>query len=226
MADSKNFSDQIKQTVDTIDALSVRERVIIFACLVSVVVGSWDVFLFSAVSESSSQIEAQIDELRDRIEEQEGSRDILVAQLSVDPDRDIKQQQADLEEELRGMSKGVKKLSRAFVPVDQLPLVLESVLEKNELVQLISLEMKEVKALQNTMVKKNSQGKDVEQVNGVIYQHGFKIVIEGRYFDTVRYLQQFESLEWQIYWRSIDYSVESYPLARVVLEVFTLSEQG
>jgi MSHA biogenesis protein MshJ len=52
-----------------------------------------------------------------------------------------------------------------------------------------------------------------------------RIELTGKYFDILEYLQLLESMPMQYFWRSYQYTVEEYPEARLVMEVYTLSSR-
>jgi MSHA biogenesis protein MshJ len=70
------------------------------------------------------------------------------------------------------------------------------------------------------MLSTEAKGSDAE-LN--LFRHGIMLTLEGEYFDIQRYLQKIESLQWQFYWKKFDYTVSEYPMAKVQLELYTLS---
>jgi len=56
-----------------------------------------------------------------------------------------------------------------------------------------------------------------------IYKHGMRIVFEGDYFKTLKYLQALETMPWRLYWDNVEYHVTEYPKASVAITVHTLS---
>jgi len=50
-----------------------------------------------------------------------------------------------------------------------------------------------------------------------IYQHGLNLVFEGGYLNALHYLQTLESLPWGLFWDSVEFKVEKYPMARFTI---------
>lgn len=63
--------------------------------------------------------------------------------------------------------------------------------------------------------------KDHNKMN--LYRHGIRIVFEGDYFSTLRFVESVEQLPSRLYWNKLDYVVDKYPIAKVELELNTLS---
>ncbi|HEX2549500.1 MAG TPA: hypothetical protein VHM20_06705 [Gammaproteobacteria bacterium] len=64
-----------------------------------------------------------------------------------------------------------------------------------------------------------------EIVNQDLYQHAFKIEFISDYFSTLNYFKKIEKLPWPIYWDSMEYKVQTYPKADVVIKFHVLSIQ-
>lgn len=64
-----------------------------------------------------------------------------------------------------------------------------------------------------------------EIANQDLYQHSFKIEFISDYFSTLNYFKSIEKLPWPIYWDSMEYKVQKYPLADVVIKFHVLSIQ-
>lgn len=54
------------------------------------------------------------------------------------------------------------------------------------------------------------------------FEHSFVITFEANYFSTEQYLEQLQKLPGQLYFDSIDYEVQKYPIATVTLKVHTI----
>lgn len=78
-----------------------------------------------------------------------------------------------------------------------------------------------------TMIKMDHK---VEQVTSSgkklpIYRHTYHLTLAGNYLSTYAYLKELETVEWRLFWNTLDYKVSDYPSAIIELEVFVLSEQ-
>jgi MSHA biogenesis protein MshJ len=55
--------------------------------------------------------------------------------------------------------------------------------------------------------------------------HPVRLELTGNYFAIRDYLLALESLPVKYYWRSFKYQVETYPQARLILQVYTLGSR-
>ncbi|MBK1727340.1 hypothetical protein [Halorhodospira neutriphila] len=97
--------------------------------------------------------------------------------------------------------------------------VLEALVAEQEGVTLVRLEQLPPEQL----VAPQSPGEDGEAPLPPIYRHTVRLVVRASYRAVTAYLQSVESLDWQFNWQSMTYQVETYPQARVTLELSTLS---
>lgn len=91
--------------------------------------------------------------------------------------------------------------------------LLEGVLAGTKGLKLVSLE---------SMAAEPIAGGADNQTQTGYYLHPVKIELTGSYFSILSYLNTLESLPVKYYWRSFNYTVEEYPTARLILEVYTL----
>ncbi len=56
-----------------------------------------------------------------------------------------------------------------------------------------------------------------------LYSHGIRLTLEGDYFSILKFIEAVEAMSSKLYWKKIDYKVDEYPTANVVLELYTLS---
>ncbi|MEI6859485.1 MAG: MSHA biogenesis protein MshJ [Shewanella sp.] len=56
-----------------------------------------------------------------------------------------------------------------------------------------------------------------------LYSHGIRLNLEGDYFSILKFIEAVEAMPSKLYWKKIDYKVDEYPMANVVLELYTLS---
>ena len=107
----------------------------------------------------------------------------------------------------------IQKLTDALVAPESMPSVLESMMTQDANLKLVSLK--------NTDAEGIVLGTEFNDVD--LFRHGMKIRMKTDYPSLVRYLQRLDTLPWKVYWQSLHYTVENYPVGELHLEVFTLS---
>ncbi|HJW56075.1 MAG TPA: MSHA biogenesis protein MshJ [Burkholderiaceae bacterium] len=227
-----------------IDALSLRERVIIFAMAALILIVMVNTFLLDPqyvrqkqLNQKIRQEQAQTAALQVEIQQKASSH-------LVDPDtanktrlQQLKQQSAQMQHALQDMQKGL-------VSPDKMASLLEDLLKHNGSLQLVSLKTLPVSTLTEAAAatKKAPDGKspesaatpekdktvirdqqDASRIGKGIYRHGVEIIIQGGYPELTRYLTQLEAMPWQLFWGKAKLSVDTYPKSTLVLTLFTLS---
>ncbi|MEC4725438.1 MSHA biogenesis protein MshJ [Shewanella sp. D64] len=56
-----------------------------------------------------------------------------------------------------------------------------------------------------------------------LYSHGIRLTFQGDYFAVLKFIQAIEAMPNKLYWKRMEYQVEEYPVANIILELYTLS---
>jgi MSHA biogenesis protein MshJ len=131
--------------------------------------------------------------------------------LLEDPNLPLRQQQAQLAQQVRQLETQLKDQTLDLIPAARMPGLLEQMLAGSGRLRLVSL----------TSLPPKPLLPDPEQ--NILFQHGIRLRLEGSYFDIFQYLRALEGLPEHFYWRRLNYQVEQYPQASVELELYTLS---
>ncbi|MCV5646099.1 type 4a pilus biogenesis protein PilO, partial [Escherichia coli] len=138
------------------------------------------------------------------------------AQLKKDPNADIDLEISNLLTESQHLSMQLSQIIEHLVTPSQMAGVLESVLEQQSGIHLVSL--------QTLPSEPITEDKEASQYSGY-YVHPVRMELTGDYFSIANYLNKLESLPASYFWRSFSYKVEVYPKAKLVLEVYTLGSR-
>lgn len=193
--------------------LSYREKWLIGFCgLVGV-----SLILFSTLLEPAMLLKQASDKqvILAQQSVQQLNRDINHAKIKLreDPNKAVNLEFKKLLKESQALSLQLSQIIDGLVSPSQMAQLLEKVLQDNTGVNLVSME-----SMPAEPINKGDSGK---QVTGY-YVHPIRLEITGNYFAILRYLEVLEALPVKYYWRSFRYSVEKYPGARMVIEVYTL----
>ncbi|TKB51204.1 hypothetical protein FCL40_01205 [Ferrimonas sediminicola] len=192
------------------EALSGRERGMMFAALQVVILALGLVMVaepmwmkLKQLQGSAAQIErqlpqfqAQLLDLNDRLTlDVNESNRLKLERLA----EEIAQEQAELGERVVGL----------ILP-EQMPSVLAQMLGSVSGVELVSLV---------------SNPSEPLATGSALYQHGLTLRLKGEFFGLMKVLAKMESLPQQFYWQKVDYQVESYPIAVMTLDIYTLGTE-
>lgn len=137
--------------------------------------------------------------------------------MKKDPNADIDLEISNLLTESQHLSMQLSQIIEHLVTPSQMAGVLESVLEQQSGIHLVSL--------QTLPSEPITEDKEASQYSGY-YVHPVRMELTGDYFSIANYLNKLESLPASYFWRSFSYKVEEYPKAKLVLEVYTLGSRG
>ncbi|WKY58347.1 type 4a pilus biogenesis protein PilO [Vibrio sp. SNU_ST1] len=201
------------QLSDKFLALSQREKWLLFVCgLVGL-----SMLLFTLLIEPAyldlQEKNVKSMSLTQSNQKQQGELLVLQAKLNKDPDKEIDLELKKLLVESQELSFELAEIVDRLVTPSQMAQLLESVLNAGNGLKLESLE-----SLQPEAISDNQENSD----NSNYFLHPVRMELTGSYFDISTYLQALESLPVSYYWRTFEYSVEEYPKARLVFEVYTL----
>lgn len=224
-----------QKLVQKIDALSLRERVIIFVMLAVLFITVFNMALldreFSKQKQLSDQINAaqsQINQIRTEIQH--------AVQLSRDPDAANKDRLQTLMQQSAQMQTVLLDMQKGLVSPDKMTILLEDILRRDSKLRLLSLKtlpatnlaespMAEARTPQEKAAAAtvaNRLGAD-KPASGAVYKHGVEITVQGEYLDMLDYMAALEAMPWQLFWGRAKLNVDEYPTATLTLTLFTLS---
>lgn len=205
------------------NARSLRERVLITAGLVAVVVLLLDTLLLSPLDVQQKRLSAQLSEARTAIK----AGEIMIgANNGQDPDEVRRRYRDELRKQIADMDGRLQGLQKQLVPPDQVAKLLESVLKKERGLALVSLRKLPVQRYQTTGAPAQSaagSGAVAGVADRSIYQHSFELSVEGSYAELHGYLARLEALPWQLFWGKVTLDAGDHPKLRLTLTLHTLS---
>lgn len=226
-----------QKLVQKVDALSLRERVIIFAMLAVLFIAIFNAALldrqFAKQKQLSNQVtegQTQINQLRVQIAQSVQARN--------DPDAADRERLQALKQQSAQMQSVLLDMQRGLVSPDRMTVLLEDILKRDRKLRLLSLKTLPVSSLSGTAPAdvRPAQGNaaavppsvvqnlgDGQPSAGVVYKHGVEIVLQGEYLEILDYMAALESMPWQLFWGKAKLNVEEHPTSTLTLTLFTLS---
>jgi MSHA biogenesis protein MshJ len=214
-----------------LDAMSLRERVIIFAALASLFV----VFVYSLWIDSEFTKSGRLtQELGQRQAEMKAVRDQfgkLAGARQADPDRANRERLEVFRRQLAEAESTIAAEERKFTAPDKMRAVLEELLVRNKRVKLVALKTLPVTSIAEERANGAGNAGGRPPANAVqpaapagrlIYRHGVELTVSGAYLDILAYLQELERLPTQLYWGELGLEGQ-YPTMTVKLVVYTMS---
>ena len=211
------MQDKIKRLAERVDALTLRERVLIFFALLVAFHQMWDYLVWSPMVARQDALQSQEQSLNKEMLQMQIDLKLLTAKASADPDKQIKQDIQTLEKQLSVLNGQIRQDSSGMVSPEQMARLLEEMLLSQKTLELLHLETHESVALIKPEKDK------LPSVKYQIYRHDFSIEFSGSYLATLKYLETLEKLETRFFWDAIEFGVEDFPENKVRLKLYTLS---
>jgi MSHA biogenesis protein MshJ len=203
-----------------LDALSLRERLMVFVATLAVVAFLGHALLIEPASARKRM-------LRDQMARQTTEMQLLQAQVAelekkrADPNAANNSRREQLRNEIAAIEDGLKEVRASLVPAQNMKGLLQDVLARNPRLQLVGMRTLPVAPL----VDKGASGDPAQASasDGGVYKHGIQITVQGSYADIHDYLSRLEKLKWRMFWARAHLDTGDYPRLALTVTVYTLS---
>jgi MSHA biogenesis protein MshJ len=219
-----------------IDALSLRERGIIFAMIAVLVVAGANMTVLDPLFVRQKQLSTKIQAERTQITLiQTQIQGMLNGQN--DPDAVNKDRLRVLKQQHAQMQTALLEVQKGLVPPDKMTVLLNDIIRQDGKLRVVSLKTLPTTSLTDpatatkqgaekavaSVVSLGKEAIDGGGAGGTVYKHGVEITVQGSFPDMVNYMQALEAMPWQLFWGKAKLSVDEYPKATLTLTLFTLS---
>lgn len=212
MTQESHILTRLKSLQATVDKLSLRERLLIFATVLMLMGSVWYLALMQPLMQQATSSRTEIESLRARIDTTNQSLEDQVLQIT-GTGTDYQQRHARIQQRIDEINERLGDYATELIDPAEMAHVLEGVLERQSKLRLIRIRNLAPEAL--------SASADTH--TATFYKHGLEIEFEGSYFACLEYLREIEALPWRFYWQLVELDVEEYPRNRIRLEISTLS---
>ncbi|MBI3284295.1 MAG: type II secretion system protein M [Burkholderiales bacterium] len=219
------MKQQWEQVAGRIDALSLRERGILFVLTAFVII-----FLVNSLVIEPQFARQKI--LSDRIKQSQAQLAALQLEIGqraalrhADPDAENKRRLAGARQQLAQIDRSLLAVQKNLVLPEKMASLLEGILKRNQHLQLLSMKSLPVVNILDAdgASAKIAVAGGIPAAGGAIYKHEMEIVVQGRYPDMLNYMRELEKLPEQVYWSKARMTVDEYPKASLTLNLFTIS---
>lgn len=220
---------QLKQLAERIDARSLRERLLIFAMAALAVVMLVTSLALDPLQAKRKALLDQVAEQQARTSAAQVQIQTLVAAHSTDPDAANRKRLEDLKARIAEGDAKLAAFQQGLVSSERMTEVLKDLLGRNRGVKLVSLRTLPVTTLADEAGKAGVAQKEAPTSNqlpdakAAIYKHAVEVTVEGSYADLLGYLADLEAMQWQVFWGGAALAVQTYPVSRLTLTLYTLS---
>lgn len=212
MSYTDELRDKLAPHVARIDALSLRERLLVLITALVLIVAVWHSILMQPLELRATETRSELIALENRIADANSSLEDQIMQLAGGGDEQ-RLRIASLRRRIDEINATLGNHAAELIDPSEMAQVLEGVLKEQSRLTLVRI--------RNTTPELLSADEDPSAVT--FYRHGLEIEVEGTYAACLDYLSAIESLPWRLYWQVLELDVIDYPLNRIRIEVGTLS---
>lgn len=209
--------ERINQLIERVDAMELRQRIMLLAASLVVMFYVADTFAIQpAIKQQKS--------LRQAVSDWELKLDVLRERTGILPDGSpdqatntyskMRARLGDLETRIQEQMGGLLAPAQAIT-------VLEQVLEQEKDLKLLKVNASSTALADSDVLTDGGQLLDMG-----INRYRMQLQLEGSYLATLRYLRALEDLPWKFFWEGVEYEVIEHPTARITIDLYTLGIKG
>lgn len=234
-----------------VDALSLRERVMVFAAVAGSIIFLCHSALLDPLYAKQKSLRAQIRQEQNNAIGIDAGITQLAQAHALDPDAADRVRLQAIGAEAAQLGTALRTMQRGLVAPEKMMGLLEDLLKGHGRLRLLSLKTLPVSGLGEgafklpkevlPAVKQSAEAEIQNNINHAIagadartaaapvkppellYRHGVEIVLQGSYPDMVSYMAALEAMPTQLFWAKAKLDAQAYPRSRLTLVVYTLS---
>ncbi len=214
---------QIKQLEVRIDALSLRERAVVFLALLFTLFLLANNVVFSSLRQEQQRLSREVTSKLDELHNISDQTQEIRAKLAQNPEVLAQANIVDLRRRLAVEESSVANIVRGLVSPRDMPRLVQQILSRNQALQVVRVENLPAEPLEEDKPAANATGAAATSKPTPVYKHGMRIELRGRYLDIVRYLRALEAMPSKVFWGEVRFASDEYPYSRVTLVIYTIS---
>jgi MSHA biogenesis protein MshJ len=219
-----------------INALTVRERVLVFAASAAAIVFVAHTLVLGPMLRKQATLRAQVSQQQNNLAGIDGEITQKVQAYQNDPDASTRARLAAVRAESAQLGENLRAMQKGLVPPERMAPLLDTILRANGRLQLVSMKTLPVGSINDLATAGTAQAEPASKdgkgapdaakppaAADMLYRHGVEISVRGNYLDLVDYMGALESMPTQLFWGKAALEVEEYPNSRLTLTLYTLS---
>jgi MSHA biogenesis protein MshJ len=211
------FFNKLRPFIERIDALTLRERVIVFGAGVALLYVFWHTVLIDPVTARAKIAEQRLAETR----RQMAVIDQIGIAATQDPAVAAARSVQALTQRLAALDAELNSAAQGYVAPERMTEMLRELLAEQHGLTLVSLANMPVESL--SMPAGTKAGAAVPIDNRGPFLHPVEMVVQGDYASVVAYLRALETMPWRISWQQVELTAGDYPQNRVRIVIGALS---
>jgi MSHA biogenesis protein MshJ len=205
----------IRTGVKRLDAMSLRERVLVFLAAAAAVVFIADAALLQPILQRQKVNSTRNQQQQDEIRAMQAQLQAFAQARSSGATSAKRQRLEKRKAELAALDRQLGGRQSELVTPERMTHMLSEILRRNPDVELVSL--RSLPATGLTQVPTSGGGA------AALYRHGVEVTVSGTYFKMLGYLAELERNPAKIFWGGLDLRTSDYPRVTLKVTLYTLS---
>ena len=212
----------LNDTLQKIDALSVRERVILFALLLAGIWAVMDALLLAPQERARKAEQGKVTQARSKLAEAEQTLTLRASQP--DPDLAARRRLENAQQTLHARMQTAARLQARMVAPKDMVQVLQGMLAEHPGLRLASLATLAPEPVgQPDPPQTAAPAATRDAPTAALFKHGVKLTLVGNYAALTRYMEKLERLPVGFYWARAELDASAHPEISLTLTLYTLS---
>jgi len=218
--------EQLTRLAARVDALSLRERVLVFAAIAAGTVFLVHFFALGPMFAKQEQLRSQIVQQQNNLEGIDTEIGEKVKAAQVDPDAPTRERIAAVRAQTETLATSLRAMQNGLVPPERMAPLVEAILRANGRLQLVSMRTLAVEPLTGAgkpQAAAAPAAPEGAKPAALLYRHGVEVTVRGNYLDMIGTMAALESMPTQLFWGAARLEAETWPTSRLTLTLYTLS---
>ena len=229
---SAPIRQRVLQLAARMDALSLRERGMVFGATVAVLAFAGHTFVLAPQDAKQAALRSQIDQQQAAIAAIDGEITARVEGSRIDPDAQSRARLNTMQQEMGQLGSQLLALEHGLVPPERMGPLVNGILRANGRLKLVSMRTLPAEPLAAPGTAPAAAAAPAANAGAapaaasdvpLLYRHGVEVTVRGNYLDMVDYMSALDAMPTRMFWGRARLDVETYPGARLTLTLHTLS---
>lgn len=212
-----------------LDAMSVRERALVFAAGAVVILFVLWLVLLKPLGDRNRELAAQAATQKEAVVSLEAQKRELQARTSTSPDAELLRQIEEVDRQLASVDASINAMQSGLIQPDRMTALVKGVIGQAPRLQLVAMRtlpptpLVEAGAHAEQVKPGEARPAEADHKEAGIFKHGIEITLEGRYLDLLAYAAQLERMPARVMWNRTHIDATEYPRVTMTLTLYTLS---
>lgn len=218
----------LKKWATAFDALSLRERLMVFGAAAAAVLFVFYFMSFNPLLAKRAALEASIAQKQSLLSATNKEIELTMLAHATDPDQQARTRLLAVQAETASLAQTLREKQHGLVAPERMVTLLEHLLRQHARLRVVSLKTlpgSAVGARQADTANGDAAAKAdaAKAPASLLHQHGVEVVLQGSYADMVQYMQALQSMPTRVFWGAAHLDAASYPGATLTLTLHTFS---